>query len=135
MPFLRSLRWHFGCGGAALQPALAPAVFVQFVTKLGMSNLGKRLDHGAQYGEAPDVSRCITSTSLTKGARTISASTSASGSAQPGWIYSRIPDSTQETASRAVISLLRYWSIQDMGRPRHTVTVSAFTVSPAVARS
>src|ERR1019366_5133360 len=60
------------------------------------------------------VSRCMTSTSLTKGARPIRASTRASGSAQPGWMYTRIPDSTQDTASCAVTSLLRYCSIQDI---------------------
>src|SRR5450759_1182532 len=60
------------------------------------------------------VSRCMTSTSFTKAARPIRASTSASGSAQPGWIYTRIPDSTHATASRAVTSLLRYCSIQDI---------------------
>src|ERR1035438_7152298 len=60
------------------------------------------------------VSRCMTSTSFTKGARPIRASTRASGSAQPGWMYTRIPDSTQDTASCAVTSLLRYCSIQDI---------------------
>src|ERR1039458_8265412 len=60
------------------------------------------------------VSRCMTSTSLTKGARPIRASTRASGSAQPGGTYTRIPDSTQDTASCAVTSLLRYCSIQDI---------------------
>src|SRR5271157_658704 len=133
MPFLRSLGWHFRCAGVALKPALAPAVFVQFVTKLGMSNLGERLDQGTQYGEVPDVSKCITSTFFTKGARTISASTRASGSAQPGWIYTRIPDSTQDTASRAVISLLRYWSVQDMGCG--PVRQLRFQLSPCRRRS
>src|SRR5579863_8711425 len=48
------------------------------------------------------------STSRSSGARRISASISVSGSAQPGWIYTRMPDRTHCSASSAVFSRTLY---------------------------
>src|SRR6185369_11557750 len=48
------------------------------------------------------------STSSTSGPRSISASTSVSGSAQPGWIYTRMPDCTERNASCGVRSFFLY---------------------------
>src|SRR5271166_6084028 len=57
---------------------------------------------------------CTISTSLTLGPRRIRASTSVSGSAHPGWIYTRIPDSTHRKASSDVCNFLVYSFSQDI---------------------
>src|SRR5437763_1441088 len=51
---------------------------------------------------------CTISTSCTKGARRINASTRVSGSAQPGWMYTRIPDCTHRNASSEVRNFFLY---------------------------
>src|ERR1035437_1808809 len=48
------------------------------------------------------------STPRTHEPRRIRASTRVSGSAHPGWIYTRIPDSTQRKASSGVCTFLAY---------------------------
>src|SRR5690348_11981699 len=60
---------------------------------------------------------CTISTSRTSGPRSISASTRTCGVAQPGWMYTLIPDSTQRRASRAVSSFLLYSFSQAMISP------------------
>src|SRR5208282_3725377 len=60
------------------------------------------------------VSRWTISTSRTWGARRIKASTRVSGSAQPGWTYTRIPDCTQRSASSGVRNFSLYSVRQDM---------------------
>src|SRR5579871_2334505 len=53
------------------------------------------------------------STSCTSGARRISASTRVSGSAHPGWMYTRIPERTQSSASSGACNLFLYSSSQE----------------------
>src|SRR5581483_2914746 len=60
---------------------------------------------------------CTISTSCTSGPRSISASTRTCGVAQPGWMYTLIPDSTQRSASRAVSSFRLYSLSQAMISP------------------
>src|SRR5215469_13981665 len=69
---------------------------------------------GATYGAAPMVIMWTISTSCNSGARRISASTSVSGSAHPGWMYTRIPDATQLRAWSAVCNFLVYECSQDI---------------------
>ena len=57
---------------------------------------------------------CTISTSRTAGPRRINASTSVSGSAQPGWMYTRILDSTKRNASFAVRILCEYSASHDI---------------------
>src|SRR5436190_21792907 len=57
---------------------------------------------------------CTISTSRTAGPRRINASTSVSGSAHPGWMYTRIPDSTKRSASSAVRSFCEYSASHDI---------------------
>src|SRR5689334_20347811 len=60
------------------------------------------------------VIKCTISTSRTKGARSINASIRTSGSAHPGWMYTRMPDSTQRKASAGLLSFLLYSTSHDM---------------------
>src|SRR5215469_13784539 len=57
---------------------------------------------------------CTISTSRTSGARRIRASTSVSGSAHPGWMYTRMADRTQLSAWSGVCSFFAYSLSQDM---------------------
>src|SRR5438477_9507653 len=69
---------------------------------------------GATYGATPIVIMWTISTSRTAGPRRISASTSVSGSAQPGWMYTRMPDSTKRNASSAVRIFCEYSASHDI---------------------